>query len=110
MLSLQAYGRVASDIEVKQSKDGKHLYTNFLIASHEKCETTYMRCVAFDAMASLLNEFFSKGDRILLKGDLIGDDYKNRKYSFKMKVRDFEFVETLDEHNKNKQRNTRKES
>lgn len=105
MLDVNAYGRIASDITVKESKDKKHLYTNFLLASHYNKETTFIRCVAFNGMATLLHEYFSKGDRIILKGKLCSDDYKNSKYVFKIKVDSFEFIEALSEHNKNKERN-----
>lgn len=104
MLETIAYGRIASKIEAKQSRDGKHLYTNFLLASHEHGKTIFIRCCAFDGMATLLTEYFSKGDRILLKGDLISDDYNGSKYRFKLKIHGFEFIETLDEHNKNKEK------
>lgn len=101
MLNIEAYGRIASDIPVHGSKDNKHLYANFLLASHKKKETTFIRCVAFDAMATLLHDYFSSGDRILLKGELISDDYKDTRYVFKIQVTGFEFVETKTEHDKN---------
>ena len=106
MLDIQGYGRIASNIEVKQSKDKKHMYTNFLFASHINKETTFIRCVAFDAMATLLQEFFSKGDRIIIKGELISDDYQDKKNRFKIKITDFEFVETMTEHQKNKEKHS----
>lgn len=110
MLNITGYGRIASDIPIKRSRDGEHMYTTFLLASHRgKKETTFIRCVAFDAMATLLHDFFSKGDRIIVKGDLISDDYKGSKFVFKIKVREFEFVETLKEHDKNKNNHPTKE-
>lgn len=114
MLEVTGFGRIASDIDLKHSKDGKHLYTNFLFASHrrvnKKQETTFIRCVAFDAMATLLNNFFSKGDRVILKGELISDDYNGSKYVFKLQVKNFEFVETIADHNKNKMNHMSKEA
>lgn len=101
MLNITAYGRIASNITVKKSKNNKHLYTNFLLASHDNKKTTFIRCVAFDAMATLLNEYFASGDRIILKGILISDDYNGSKYTFKIQVSEFEFVETKTEHDKN---------
>lgn len=104
MLNIIGYGRLASDIKIKRSKDQKHLYTTFLLASHDNKETTFIRCVAFDGLATLLNNFFSKGDRIIVKGNLISDDYKGNKYVFKIQVSEFEFVETKEEHNKNQEK------
>lgn len=105
MLNVQASGRIASDVPLNKSQDGKHMYTNFLLASHDRRkETIFIRCVAFDGMATVLHEFYSQGDRIIINGTLIEDNYKNRKYSFKIKVMDCEFIETLAEHEKNKQR------
>lgn len=100
MLRTHSLGRIASDINVKQSKDKKSLYTSFIIASHDRGNTTYIRCTAFNGLAKLLGEFFSKGDRISLEGDLVEDKYKD-KDTYKIIVRDFEFVETKEEHNKN---------
>ena len=108
MLSLQAYGRIASDIKIKNGRDNKHVYATFLLASHHNHQTTFIRCVAFDGTANLLHEYFSCGDRIILRGELISDDYNNTKYVFKFKISEFEFVETLDNHNKNKTKNNTK--
>lgn len=36
------------------------------------------------------------------KGKLISDDYKNKKYVFKIQVNNFEFIETKAEHEKHK--------
>ena len=110
MLDVNAYGRIASDIKIKQSKNKKHLYTNFLLASHQNGQTTFIRCVCFDAMASLLNSYFTKGDRIILKGDLVNDDYDNTKFAFKLKVNNFEFVETKEDHIKNKEKYIKKKN
>lgn len=101
MLNIEAYGRIASNIVVKKSKDTKHLYTNFLLASHDKKQTTFIRCVAFDGMATLLHEYVSNGDRVILSGKLISDDYNGSKYTFKIQVEKFEFIETKSEHEKN---------
>ena len=108
MLNLQAYGRIASDIIVKESKNNKHLYTNFLLASHgSNKETTFIRCVAFDGLATLLHEFFCKGDRVIFKGELISDNYNGNKFVFKMLIKDFEFVETKKDHLNNKTKERR---
>lgn len=107
MLNIDGYGRIASDVPLNRSKNGKSLYTNFLLASHNKRkETTFIRCVAFDAMATLLNTFFTKGDRIVISGELVSDDYNSskNKFAFEIKVTGFEFVESSKEHNKNKNR------
>lgn len=110
MLKIQAYGRISTPIDIKQSKDKKHLYTNFLLASHSKGKTTFIRCVGFDAMATLLHEYFSIGDRILLNGILIEDRYKEGNIAtFKIQIQDFEFIETKEEHNKNKSKHKNKE-
>ena len=100
MLHIHSYGRVATDISVKQSRDKSCLYTNFLIASHNKGNTTFIRCTAFNGLASLLAEYFSKGDRIYIEGDLVDDIHKNN-HSHKIIVENFEFIETKEEHNKN---------
>lgn len=92
LLNITGYGRIATEIKVNQSRDGKHTYTNFLLASHSKNETTFVRCIAFDGLANLFSEYFKKGDRLLIRGDLISDNAK--KDALKIVVRDFEFVET----------------
>lgn len=104
MLDLCAYGRIASDIKIKQTKNKKHLYTNFLLASHNLGKTTFIRCIAFDGLANLLHEYFISGDRIILKGELVSDDYNGSKFVFKLKVNSFEFVEIKSDHDRNKEK------
>lgn len=110
MLDVHAYGRVSTPIRVKTSKNKKKLYTSFLLASHENKETTFIRCVAFDGLATALESYFSMGDRIILFGELWKDDYKGQKHRFKIKVNDFKFVETLEEHKKNIEAHSDKDS
>lgn len=116
MLDTIAYGRIASNIPLNRSKSGKYMYTTFLLASHKTYKkyntTTFIRCVAFDAMATLLHNYFATGDRVIIKGELISDDYNNtnkNKFSYKIKVKGFEFVENLEEHNLNKAKHLLKE-
>lgn len=45
MLKVSAYGRIVTDITLEQKDE--ILYTNFLFASHERSNTTFIRCVAF---------------------------------------------------------------
>lgn len=102
MLDLYAFGRICTPIQIKTSKDKKTLYTSFLLASHKRKQTTLIRCVAFNGLATLLHEYFTVGDRIILQGQLSKDDYKDRKYSFQLKIKNFQFVETRADHDKNK--------
>ena len=111
MLDVHAYGRVSTPIRVKTSKDKKKLYTSFLLASHDKKkEAVFIRCVAFDGLATRLNSSFSVGDRIILYGELWADDYKGQKNRFQLKINDFRFVETLAEHKKNMEAHSDKDS
>lgn len=112
MLKITAYGRLASNIEMK-IKDNIH-YTNFLLATHEqKNKTTFIRCVGFGPIADLLEKHCAKGDRIIIYGDLIPDKYINKSKqkeidTFKIKVDTFDFVETQAESLKNKMKNSQK--
>lgn len=103
MLDVRAFGRISTPIRVKTSKDKKTLYTSFLLASHEKKETTFIRCVAFNGLATALHDYFVAGDRIIIYGELQKDEYKGQKNCFQLLVNDFKFVETLAEHTKNKE-------
>lgn len=104
MLQITAYGRLASSVTIQSSNDLS--YTNFLLATHEtKDKTTFIRCVAFGSLATLMSEHCAKGDRVLITGDLIPDKYKKID-TFKIKVNSFEFVETLNESMKNRIKNT----
>lgn len=109
MLKITAYGRIASDIILEQKNEV--MYTNFLLATHEKSTTTFIRCVAFGPVAKLLSQYSGKRDRILIIGDLIADKYYNKKKgqnvdTFKIKVDTFDFIETQAESLKNKIKNT----
>lgn len=109
MLRTYAYGRIASDIKLEQKDE--IMYTNFLLASHERNDTTFIRCVAFGPIAKLLSQYCGKGDRITLTGDLIPDKYvsiaKHKNIdTFKIKVDTFDFVEIYSESLKNRMKNT----
>lgn len=109
MLKVSAYGRIVTDITLEQKDE--ILYTNFLFASHERSNTTFIRCVAFEPIAKLLSQYSGKGDRMMLTGDLIPDKYIDKKKhknidTFKIKVNTFDFVETQAESRKNRMKNT----
>lgn len=94
MLNITGYGRLASDILLKTSKDIQ--YTNFLLATHNHKKTTFIKCVAFGSLAQLLTTYCNKGDRILVSGELIPDKYEEID-TYKIKVNTFDFIETKKE-------------
>lgn len=101
MVEVTAYGRISSMRRLRHGKDGKHLYINFLLASHQsKTETLFIPCISFDGLAATLDQYLTVGDRVVVHGRLMKDKYGKSPYSFKLKVLSYQFVETLADHEK----------
>ncbi len=76
-------GRLASDPELKQTKDGKTV-ANFPIAINRKVRgekdefidaVDYHRIVAFSGLADISSKFLNKGSAIYLEGRLVNHSY-----------------------------------
>ena len=94
-------GRLTSDPEIKTSTSGK-TFATFTLAVDRKAKekkTDFFPCVAFDKTADNIERFFSKGNRILIRGSMQSDQYEKdgKKYpSWKLVVSEFDFTESKD--------------
>ena len=70
-------GNLGRDPEMRYTPSGKAV-TNISVAVNEKWgdneRTTWFRVSAWNGLAEVLNQYLSKGDLVLVKGSLRGDD------------------------------------
>lgn len=97
-------GRLVADPETRTGNSVE--YTNFVVAvdrrSKEK-KTDFIPCIAFDKVGQLIEQHFRKGNRILLQGQLNGNQIEKdgKKLTFwQVKVDNFDFVENKNSENK----------
>lgn len=72
MNDIKLLGRLTHAPELKQGHNGRQ-YTWFTIAvprQHNQQEADFIRCVAFDRLATALNQHCGKGRQLLLAGRL----------------------------------------
>ena len=69
------------NVAVKRSypKDGEYL-------------TDFFKCISFGKQAELISQYFSKGSRILLTGEVTIEEYDGKWYT-KVIVREFHFID-----------------
>ena len=90
-------GRLTRDVELNYSKNGK-AFTRFAIAVNRIGEgADFINCVAWEKTAKTIAEYFKKGQRILVQGNIRTGSYeKNGQtiYTTDILVSRFEFVES----------------
>ena len=99
-------GRLARDPELKTTQSGISV-CNFTVACDRRVKTDagtwdktadFIPCVAWRGQADLVNQYFSKGDRILVQGSIQPrsweDDEGNKRYMTEIQVREVEFCES----------------
>jgi single-strand DNA-binding protein len=87
-------GRLGQEPEVKTTEKGLKI-ANFSIAtnggSKDNPTTTWHRLTVFDKSANFVEEYYHKGDLVLVEGELENRSYNdkdgNKKYQFQVKVR-----------------------
>ena len=106
--NLSILGRVTKPLELRYLQNGTAVL-NFDIANSIKVKdnevTTFLRCVCYGRSAEVINQFVSKGDRVLLQGELRQNSYQDssgatKSYHF-LQVNSFDFIES-----KNKEQRT----
>ena len=96
-------GRIARDLELKQSTDNQTNYLQFPIAinsysSINGLETTnFINVVAFGRKAEVISQYLSKGRRISIEGHLNSGSYidsnNNKKYTTDVILENFDFID-----------------
>lgn len=99
--NLSILGRVTKPLELRYLQNGTAVL-NFDIANSIKVKdsevTTFLRCVCYGRSAEVINQFVSKGDRVLLQGELRQNSYQDssgatKSYHF-LQVNSFDFIES----------------
>ena len=89
-------GRLARDIEIRQSSKGTAI-ARFSIAVDRRGEgTDFINCKAFGAVAENLSRFFHRGQRIGITGHINTGSYDkdgHKEYTFEVVVDAFDFCE-----------------
>ena len=90
-------GRLTRDIEVNTTKSGKNVGNFALAVNRSNEDVDFIECVAWDKTAELLQQYTSKGSKILVQGSLQIRSYEakdgtNRKVS-EIQVRDISFLD-----------------
>ena len=81
-------GRITKDLELKQA--GKTTVTNFSLAvdnPFKRDDTSFFDVVAFGKTAELLNNYCSKGSKILVEGNLKQDRFTDKEGNNRSVVR-----------------------
>lgn len=99
--NLSILGRVIKPLELRYLQNGKAVL-NFDIANSVKVKdsevTTFLRCVCYGRSAEVINQFVSKGDRVLLQGELRQNSYQDSSGATKtyhyLQVNSFDFIES----------------
>lgn len=109
-------GRLTADPELKVAQGNKGDFTivNFSLAVNDKNNrerVDFFRCVAFNKLGEIIDEYFNKGSRILINGSLKTETYeKDGKNNtiIKVVVDEFHFIDNkYDNVNTNAQTNTK---
>lgn len=99
--NLSILGRVTKPLELKYLQNGTAVL-NFDIANSIKLRdsevTTFLKCVCYGKSAEVINQYISKGDRVLLQGELRQNSYQDRSGATKsyhfLQVNSFDFIES----------------
>ena len=105
-------GRIATDLELKQTTSGG-VYTafNLAVSRHKKEDGTqeadFIRCKAFGKTAELINQYQHKGNRLGIIGAIQTGSYQNQQgqtvYTTDILVNRCEFLESKKEQQQNTQ-------
>lgn len=105
-------GRITKDLELKQA--GQTTVTNFSLAvdnPFKKDDTSFFDVVAFGKTAELLNNYCSKGSKILVEGNLKQDRFTDKEGNNRSVVRVVaNRVEFLDSKGSNQGQTTKQQS
>lgn len=77
MNNINLVGRVATDLQLKESKGRTYIKFNLAVPRRGKKETTdFIPCIAFEKTAELIDKYLKKGDMLSVIGQLITNQYE----------------------------------
>lgn len=68
--SCHLIGRLTKDIEIRKTNSGKNVTQFTLAVTRDKDHSDFINCVAWNKLAELLYNKFSKGDELAVEGHL----------------------------------------
>ena len=108
-------GRIATDLELKQTANGKS-YLGFTLAVNRPKkedgtqEADFIRCKTFGKIAELVSQYMHKGSRLGVVGTIQTGSYQNQDgqtiYTTDVMVNRIEFLESKKEQNASQAQNT----
>ena len=75
MNTVSLMGRIANDLELKTSKNGKTMMTFIIAVNRAKGEADFIRCNAWGKTAEFIKNYFSKGSMIAILGNIHAGNY-----------------------------------
>ena len=70
------FGRIARDIEVRYSGEGKAIARTAIAVRRDENSTDFINVVAFGKTAEILEKYFAKGAQILINGNIKTGSYE----------------------------------
>lgn len=86
MNSVVLTGNLTKDVESKQTNNGKAV-AQCTLAWNRGEETGFFDCIAFEKPAELLRDYCHKGSKILIRGELKQDRWKDKEGAARSAVR-----------------------
>ena len=108
-------GRIATDLELKQTQSGTAMCSFTLAVNRpkkqgEEQQADFIRCKTFGKTAELLNQYQHKGNRLGVVGTIQTGSYQNQDgqtiYTTDVMVNRIEFLESKKEQNASQAQNT----
>ena len=108
-------GRIATDLELKQTQSGTAMCSFTLAVNRpkkqgEEQQADFIRCKTFGKTAELLNQYQHKGNRLGVVGTIQTGSYQNQEgqtiYTTDVMVNRVEFLEPRKEQNASQAQNT----
>lgn len=94
-------GRLTRDVELRTTGTGKNVASFALAVNRSEESVDFIECVAWEKTAELLNQYTSKGSKILVQGSLQVREYEdksgNKRKAYEVIVRDISFLDNKPE-------------
>lgn len=92
-------GRLTKDVELRRTPNGTPVTSfNLAVDRVKKGETDFFSCIAWNKLAEIINQYVSKGNKILVEGILQNrkyvDQQGNNKIITEVVVSNIEFLES----------------
>ena len=98
--SVQIQGRFVKDPELRKTNSGKDVTSFTLAVEHDKDNTSFIDCVAWDKTAQLITTHFTKGNMIVCWGALKTRTYEDssgsKRKAVEVVLNGFSFCEKKD--------------